>query len=151
MLEPVWFILAWVAITLRLYLGIPWLYLNKLLAMPLKVLQKRPLHSVFVVGDGFAEGVGDWTIIGSASGLENHLDAAMERTAGVRHPWIPRSMGQWRTSSRDWRPDAPTGAAHLVSLSCLRTRPLLAEALRSEHYGPAAAVILIAGAMDGTR
>jgi hypothetical protein len=151
MLEPIWLLAAWLGVTLRLYLGIPWMRFNAWIGRSLFRISKRPMHSVLVVGDGFAEGAGDWTTLGSLSGLAGHLSDAMARSTRVRHRWEVSCVGQWRSTTRDWRPDAAQPAASLVSLSCRETEPLMIKALASDEYRACAAVVILAGSMDGAR
>ncbi|KAA0145778.1 hypothetical protein FNF29_08398 [Cafeteria roenbergensis] len=94
MLEPIWYLLTWLAVTLRLYIGVPWLYLNKWLAAPLRIINHKPMHRIAVIGDGFAEGVGDWTTVMVKSGLAHHLDKAIEARGAARHPWVSEAYSQ---------------------------------------------------------
>ena len=75
MLLQLCFPLVWLAVTIRLYVHVSWLRFNKSLATCWRhYTQKAAPHKILVVGDGFAEGIGDWVVVGSRAGLASRLE-----------------------------------------------------------------------------
>lgn len=77
-------VVGWLLVTLRLMLHVPWLRLNRFLVEMVEalqalgkgkkaVVQQRP--TLLIVGDGLAEGVGDWVTLGQLAGLQRRLAA----------------------------------------------------------------------------
>lgn len=67
----------WLVVTVRLYLHVTWLRLNALsargLSPPSPTTATR--RKIVILGDGHAEGVGDWVTCGRIGGLEARLMA----------------------------------------------------------------------------
>lgn len=79
MLLQLCFPFVWLAVTVRLYSHLAWLRLNKSIAQCLQ-RSARFQHSVLVVGDGFAEGVGDWVVCGARGGLAGRLQRVINKS-----------------------------------------------------------------------
>mgnify|MGYP001565127867 FL=1 len=65
---------------------------------------RRKVKRILHIGDELAYGTGDWVIPGEVAGLFNHL--ALPLPTMLRQ-WEVATLGRPRSSSADWRPDAP--------------------------------------------
>jgi hypothetical protein len=151
MLDVLYFAVVWVALTVRLYIAVPWLYLNQWLSQMLQAFTVKPMHHVLVVGDGLAEGVGDWTTAFMASGLSKHLSSALSRATSVRHRWGVASFGYWQATSGEWTPKSTALSKSCSVLGCLRSRTHFQSCVASPWFASSSVVILCLGSMDSSR
>jgi len=78
----------------------------------------RSDHKIVVVGDGFAQGFGDWVVMGSKPGVCGRLEDIIRKNARVRKKWRVYSRGKYMTTSADWLPptDVTDSASRRASL-----------------------------------
>jgi len=65
----------------------------------------KTYHKIVVIGDGIAEGVGDYVVMGNNSGVARRLQDLLQVDARVRHQWNVLNFGRAGTTSEDWLPD----------------------------------------------
>lgn len=84
----------WLAVTLRLLLHLGWLRLNSWAVRAFvgtrltSSLGDTPVvRKVLILGDGNAEGVGDWVTMGSTGGVQRRLARLLREEERVREDW----------------------------------------------------------------
>ncbi|CAM9176291.1 unnamed protein product [Choristocarpus tenellus] len=84
-----------------------WIRLNKF--MSCGDGQIRPVseyrHKVVIIGDGFAEGLGDWVVLGGIAGLVRFLQRKVVEDDSIRSSWEIVNRGRSGSTSVDWLPD----------------------------------------------
>lgn len=73
-------------VTVRLWIfHLPWIRFNRWLAdVILRPRQATPRHKLLIVGDGFAEGVGDWVTMLAYSGIQRTVMPRLQQEPNVR-------------------------------------------------------------------
>mmetsp|Transcript_4962 Transcript_4962/g.16658 ORF Transcript_4962/g.16658 Transcript_4962/m.16658 type:complete len:286 (+) Transcript_4962:151-1008(+) len=100
-------LLLYVYVLVRTCVQVAWVRLQKLLLQPdyLQPPETPRSHKVVVVGDGLAEGLGDWvTLLSSVGGISTRLEALLRRDPQVRTRWRVLNRGRNASTSRDWLP-----------------------------------------------
>lgn len=90
-------------------------------------------HKVVVIGDGFAEGLGDYVMFGSVAGVTRMLRSYINGDPMIKQKWAVYNCGQSNTSSCDWLPD----------------KRLFKSVFSIKAYKDAEIVMLWVGANDG--
>lgn len=89
-----------------------WLRLNRFLVAPgyLQRAATPTAHKVVMVGDGFAEGLGDWVTFCTNAGLARRLANAVKSDSfgvrQIRHRWWYLNRGATSSTSAEWVPGA---------------------------------------------
>ena len=99
-------------VVVRFWLHLVWLRFNLFLKQPSFIIHARSatFHKIAVVGDGFAEGVGDRVDAFTAAGVARHLQALLDKKRSIdfKQRWQVLNWGSARSRSADW--SAPEGA-----------------------------------------
>jgi hypothetical protein len=90
-------------ITLRRALSVWWIRANRWLGGDPPPSSSN-VHKVVIVGDGFAEGAGDWVVMGGPAGPARHLLRWVE---GIRQRWHMVNRGVTGSTSSMWCPGKP--------------------------------------------
>jgi len=131
-------LLLFIWIVIRRWLALLWLRLNRSLVQPGRLEAAGPLrHKLLVIGDGYAEGLGDWVQMGSNAGLVRRLQACVAKEERIRQFWRIASLGRAGSVTGDW----------LNALSD-DDRGLLRKNLNRKSYEDAAIVVVCLGTMD---
>ena len=136
---------------LRIVCGLVWLRVNRMLFQrPTTQLgaKRWTHHTIAVIGDGFAEGVGDWITCGTVAGLARTLTTALGQTAtsvrGVLHHWTVLNLGHLGSSSVEWRPSHPRAPRHFAGRLCCRCSSLpLWQAMEANGAAASAEIVII--------
>ncbi|CAM9781876.1 unnamed protein product [Scytosiphon promiscuus] len=104
-----WVLTSFLLVVLRRALTVAWIRLNKFLSSADWLI--RPVsdfrHKVVLIGDGFAEGVGDWVVMGGTAGVTRMLEREAGLDDKVRTSWQIINRGRAGTVSADWLPSEP--------------------------------------------
>lgn len=92
-----------------LFFQLVWIRVNRMLSQPTWLTHARTesFHKIVVIGDGFAEGLGDYVMLGNIAGVTRRLTSLIKRDATVKQQWVVLNWGQSGTTSSDWLPDQP--------------------------------------------
>jgi len=112
-----------------------WIRVNRMLSQPTWVTRPATdtFHKIVVIGDGFAEGLGDFVVLGSIAGVTRRLRALIKGDVSIKQQWLVLNAGTNGTASCDWVPDAP----------------LFKNTFSQAAYNDAEIVLLWVGANDG--
>ncbi|CAM9567661.1 unnamed protein product [Ectocarpus sp. 12 AP-2014] len=109
-----WLLTSYLLVALRRALTVTWIRINKFLMKPDWVI--RPVadfrHKVVLIGDGFAEGVGDWVVMGGTAGVTRMLEKEAGSDEKVRTCWHIINRGRAGSLSSDWLPSDPKSLYH---------------------------------------
>ena len=144
---------------LRLALQLVWLRVNRALWQTRAVRPGKlwTRHKIVVLGDGFAEGFGDWVTCGTVAGLATKLTTALGQTAtsvrGVLHNWTVLNVGHLGSSSVEWRPTHPRPPAVFGGRLCCRCSraPLWRQLESDAALAEAEIVVVVVGSGDFRR
>eukprot|EP01135_Chromosphaera_perkinsii_P001070 Nk52_evm20s158 gene=Nk52_evmTU20s158 len=64
-------------------------------------------RKIVVFGDGYAEGFGDWNVVGHNPGVCGHVENEIIQAANLRQKWQVRACGSLHSASVDWIPNSP--------------------------------------------
>lgn len=76
-------VISAILINFWLFFHYLWIKFNKFMSRELFEKNSLLIHKIVVIGDGFAEGLGDYIVFGQKSGLCNHLDYIIRNTERV--------------------------------------------------------------------
>ncbi|CAM9202660.1 unnamed protein product [Phaeothamnion confervicola] len=150
-------------VALRYHWSVAWLRVSKLIReCDFFVAPATEMHhKVVIIGDGFAEGLGDWVILGGPAGLTRFLTDRARGDPKVRMKWTIINRGCAGTTSADWLPAAAAAAAAAAKDNASgdggdggknRGRKNLFDGiLRSRAAGDAEIVIVAVGTLDVAR
>ncbi|KAF9327958.1 hypothetical protein BG006_008793 [Podila minutissima] len=97
-------------------------------------------HTIIVLGDDHAMGVGGYSTIPGGSGITNKLGKEFAKEASIRQNWQIYNRGEYRTSTEDWL---------LPADSKRKEKPtLLAKVLQDPKYLKAEIIIVMLGSQD---
>ena len=107
-----------IAFTLcRVFFALVLLRCNEVIArIVAKVFRPRATLSLVVIGDGFAEGFGDFVTGRSSAGISYHLQNKADRDKRLRTTWVVQNRGHFATTIADWMPGAPRPDRFLARL-----------------------------------
>jgi lysophospholipase L1-like esterase len=61
-------------------------------------------RKIVIIGDGFAEGFGDYVTIGQVAGMASSLSSSIAQEAKVKMTWKVLNLGRSGTGTADWLP-----------------------------------------------
>lgn len=141
---PMYSLLLFLWIVFRRWLAILWVRLNKWLVTPGRLEKVTPLrHKLLVLGDGYAEGLGDWVMLFQSAGLTGRLQRLVAREPRLRQHWRFVNLGRSGTVTGDWLNAANVGPGGEGG-----TEGLLYRRLQNASLADAEVVVVIVGAMD---
>ncbi|CAM9467834.1 unnamed protein product [Pylaiella littoralis] len=117
-----WLLTSFFLVALRRALTVAWIRMNKFLTSPDWLI--RPVsdfrHKVVLIGDGFAEGLGDWVVMGGMAGVTRVLEKQAGSDEKVRTFWQIINRGRAGSVSADWLPSDEKSLYHknLRSAAC---------------------------------
>ncbi|KNC50892.1 uncharacterized protein AMSG_07127 [Thecamonas trahens ATCC 50062] len=159
-LTNVFKVILFVVVTIREPLALAWLRLNVLLFQNVGLARRlaRPEESplpprcVVVVGDGNAEGFGDWITFGTVGGIAPRLEGLLHADRRVRQRWHVLNMGATGASSEAWLPAWAGPPERFAWLSLKPSAPLWDQvfglATRAREAATADVTLLMLGASD---
>lgn len=121
-------------VTVRRWLHMAWIRFNCASAQPrwLTSARKPQSRKLLIVGDGFAEGLGDYVVLGQIPGMAPHLQASIRQDAKIKMQWTVLNLGKSGTGTSDWLP----------------SQPLFKDTLEHSAYSDADVVLVCLGACD---
>ncbi|KAG0308035.1 hypothetical protein BGZ98_009168 [Dissophora globulifera] len=97
-------------------------------------------HSIVILGDDHALGVGDYSTITSGSGLAHKLGKELAKESSIRQSWQIFNRGEFKASTEDWLHPAD---------SKQKVKPeLLTKLFQDPKYLSAEIVIVMLGSYD---
>ena len=93
-------------------LSLAWLRINAQLGRGEGNRSSR--SSVLIIGDGFAEGFGDWIVCGRRAGMSRFLEKMLNADADVKSNWTVESRGHFGSCSEEWLPSCSRKPACLA-------------------------------------
>ncbi|CAN0060207.1 unnamed protein product, partial [Heterosigma akashiwo] len=129
-------LLYYIYVAVRRILHITLIRINKWIVQSDRLfLSKQPgFHKILLVGDGFAEGLGDYVTIGTHSGISHHMIKNIHEDKFVRQRWAILNRGQLDDQSSDG--SKPKG------------KSFFNKVVESEACRNAAIVVILMGTMD---
>eukprot|EP00904_Undaria_pinnatifida_P003377 jgi/Undpi1/1303/HiC_scaffold_11.g04695.m1 len=113
-LREFWILVSYFLVALRRALTVAWIRLNKFLSSSDWMV--RPVttyrHKVVLIGDGFAEGLGDWVVMGGMAGVARQLERQAGTDEKVRMFWQIINRGRSGSVSADWLPSDEKSLYH---------------------------------------
>ena len=92
-----------------------------------------PTRKVVVVGDGMAEGFGDWITLGRIGGVATRLEGRIHNDPRVRQAWRVVNAGAYGSSSDSWLPVWSGPPERYAFLSRMSTESSLYSSLFGSH------------------
>ncbi|KAF9290786.1 hypothetical protein BGZ68_006020 [Mortierella alpina] len=97
-------------------------------------------HSIVVLGDDHALGVGGYSTLTAGSGITNKLAKELAKEAAIRQSWQIYNRGEYKTSTEDWL---------LPADSKRKDKPeLLTKVIQDPKYMRAEIIIIMLGSQD---
>ncbi|KAF9959475.1 hypothetical protein BGZ72_009527 [Mortierella alpina] len=97
-------------------------------------------HSIVVLGDDHALGVGGYSTLTAGSGIASKLAKELAKEASIRQSWQIYNRGEYKTSTEDWL---------LPADSKRKDKPeLLSKIIQDPKYIRAEIVIIMLGSQD---
>jgi len=86
-----------------------WIWANKTLAQAAWVVPpvSEQTHKVVIIGDDFAEGMGDYVTFMGIAGVVRHLKHLIGCDATIKMNWRLYNCGKCGSTSADWLPEKP--------------------------------------------
>ena len=112
------------------------------LAAPKRAQRRK----IAVIGDGHAQGVGDWVVMSVSPGLPKELEALISRDGRLTFRWRVYPCGWHRSSSYDWLPPSSLSSARAVTAG--RKNWLWAWFMEAAAAKDADVIIVILGSHD---
>ncbi|CAN0355480.1 unnamed protein product [Ascophyllum nodosum] len=110
-LREFWILLSYLVLALRRALTVAWIRLNKFMSPPVRSTSEFR-HKVVLIGDGFAEGLGDWVVMGGRAGAARYIECEAEADEKVRMSWQIINRGRSGSVSADWLPSDEKSLYH---------------------------------------
>eukprot|EP00752_Nemacystus_decipiens_P010691 g9522.t1 len=109
-----WVLTTFFLVALRRALTVAWIRINKFLTNPDWLIRPvtRYRHKVVIIGDGFAEGLGDWVVMGGMAGVTRMLEKHAGSDDKVRTFWQIINRGRAGSVSGDWLPSDAKSLYH---------------------------------------
>merc|ERR1719261_1007652 len=91
-------------VTVRRWLHIAWIRFNRASAQPrwLTPARKPGVRKLLIIGDGFAEGLGDYVTLGTIAGMAPHLATSIRQEAKIKMRWNVLNLGRSGIGIADW-------------------------------------------------
>ncbi|KAF9577079.1 hypothetical protein BGW38_007944, partial [Lunasporangiospora selenospora] len=124
------------------YLKLGFIHLARSLEPALRT-KGRYNHSIVIIGDDHALGVGDYTTLTAGSGLAHQLAKELPKESSIRQSWQLFNRGEYRSTSEDW--------LHPADSKRKEKPDLLTKVLRDPKYLKAEIVIIALGSNDVLR
>mmetsp|Transcript_36448 Transcript_36448/g.114259 ORF Transcript_36448/g.114259 Transcript_36448/m.114259 type:complete len:270 (-) Transcript_36448:271-1080(-) len=132
-------ILVYLWVLVRRWIALAWVRFNRYLVQPSRLEKATPFrHKLIVIGDGYAEGLGDWVQMGSNGGIVRRLQNLAGKDDRIRQYWRVASLGRAGTVTGDW----------LNVMSGEDDAGLLRKYMNKPSYQDAEIAVVILGAMD---
>lgn len=121
-------------VEVRRLLHLAWIRFNCMSAQPrwLTSARKPQSRKLLIIGDGFAEGLGDYVVLGQVPGMATHLQSSIRQDARIKMQWTVLNLGKSGTGTSDWLP----------------SEPLFKQTLEHSAYSDADVVLVCLGACD---
>jgi len=106
---------------------------------------RKGQKTILVVGDGFAEGFGDWVVFGRRAGAARFFEKLAAGDEYLRCSWRVESAGHFGSCSEEWIPSCsrkPTCSAWGVR------ETLWKDLVGSGAFARASVIVLMLGSMD---
>ncbi|GJJ79179.1 hypothetical protein EMPS_11538 [Entomortierella parvispora] len=100
-------------------------------------------HSIVVLGDDHALGVGDYSTLTAGSGIAQKLGRELAKEVSIRQTWQIYNRGAYKTSSEDW--------LHPADSKRKEKPELLSKVLQDPKFLRAEIVIIMLGSCDVLR
>ncbi|KAF9923691.1 hypothetical protein FBU30_006246 [Linnemannia zychae] len=97
-------------------------------------------HSIVILGDDHALGVGDYSTLTAGSGLAHKLGGELAKEVSIRQSWQIFNRGEYKTATEDWLPPADSKR--------MEKPTLLSKLLQEPKYLKAEIVIVMLGSND---
>eukprot|EP01084_Bolivina_argentea_P185161 319312_1 len=102
-------LVTFLLIGIRRFLACLWIRFCKILGPDSGIFipaTSNYVHKIVVVGDGFAEGLGDWVVLFGQAGPARQLTHLIHEDSSVRLHWRVINRGRSGSTSRQWIPGA---------------------------------------------
>ncbi|CAM9792487.1 unnamed protein product [Chrysoparadoxa australica] len=139
-------VLTYLLVAVRRILTVAWIRFNKFLTTP--PAASKSLAKVAVIGDGYAEGLGDWVVMGAQAGPARFIDQLIRESSNVRTPWEIVNRGRAGTVSKDWCPPLPDDGKTEQQEQQKAGKGLWEKQARSKACWDAEVFVLVLGTMD---
>lgn len=93
--------------TIGIFLKLVWMRIYYFLFDKNKYKESKTTRTILCIGDGFAEGFGDYFSIGSLCGLSNRIESLIRKDNRLRFRWQFVNAGKYGSTSNDWLPSNP--------------------------------------------
>ncbi|CAN0109357.1 unnamed protein product, partial [Heterosigma akashiwo] len=141
-------LLYYIYVAVRRILHITLIRINKWIVQSDRLfLSKQPgFHKILLVGDGFAEGLGDYVTIGTHSGVSHHMIKNIHEDKFVRQRWAILNRGRAGAVTSDWIPTELDDQGSDGSKP--KGKSFFNKVVESEACRNAAIVVILMGTMD---